>query len=247
MNGPETEIGGSADAFPSTLWTVVLKAQDPGSTGRREALGKLIETYWKPAYFFIRRKGYSSEASKDLTQAFFAALLEKNYLQYVDRGRGRFRTFLFLSLEHFLSDERDKARAQKRGSGRTPLSLDFQNAEAEVARQLPATIPPDLAFRRDWAIQVMSDSIQALMARAEAAGKREEFDLLKPHLTRDSVPTTSYPEIARLLDVSEAEVRKRVHRMRAAYREAILETIRTYTGSEEEVREELADLFSAFS
>jgi RNA polymerase sigma-70 factor (ECF subfamily) len=112
MSAPDddTAIGGAKRSFQSTLWTVVLAAKDPSSPDRREALQQLIETYWKPVYLFIRRRGNDREASKDLAQGFFTALLERQFLQYVQRDRGKFRTFLLTALEHFMADEHDRAQ-----------------------------------------------------------------------------------------------------------------------------------------
>ena len=107
----ETEMGGGCIRFQPTAWTVVREAKD----GSRDALDRLIDTYWKPVYFFIRRRGNDIEASKDLTQSFFAALLEKEFIRDVSSDKGKFRSFLLAAATHFLSNERDKARAQKRG------------------------------------------------------------------------------------------------------------------------------------
>lgn len=232
---------------PSTLWTVVLTARDLESPGRREALGRLIERYWKPAYLFIRRSGSRPEDAQDLAQSFFATLLDKNYLKYVDRERGRFRTFLFLALRHFLSDEQGRARAQKRGAGRTVLSLDFRSAETGATLDVAAADAADLLFRRDWAVAVMDEALRMLAERATAAGREAEFALLRRHLSAGSASAPPFAEVARTLGLAEAEVRKRVHRLRVAYREAILDVIRGYTDGEAEVQDELADLFGAFA
>jgi len=109
--GDDTAIGGPKKEFQSTLWTVVLAAKDPASKDRRDALQKLIESYWKPVYLFIRRRGNDRETGKDLAQGFFTALLERNFLQYVQRDRGKFRTFLLTALEHFMADEHDRTPA----------------------------------------------------------------------------------------------------------------------------------------
>jgi RNA polymerase sigma-70 factor (ECF subfamily) len=243
--GDDTAMGGPRKGFQSTLWTVVLTAKDPTSAERREALQQLIETYWKPVYLFIRRRGNDSEAAKDLAQGFFTALLERNFLQYVERGRGKFRTFLLTALEHFMADEHDRARAMKRGGGRQVLSVDF--AAAESALRAPASEPPDRMFRRDWALRVMAQALEALRADFAGRGRGDEFSALRLHLTEGTKGAPSGAELAKSLGVSEGEARKRVFRARADYREAILRVIRDYTESEEDAREELADLLGAFS
>ncbi len=243
----ETAIGGDRRTFRSTLWTVVLKARDPSAPDRRDALQTLIETYWKPVYFFIRRKGGDPEASKDLAQGFFAALLERNYLQYVDRGRGKFRTFLLTALEHFLADEVDRARAQKRGGGRALLSLDFAQAESEASRQPVSDETPDRAFQRDWALRVMAQGLKTLRDEFASSGRLEEFEAFRLHLSYAAAEAPSYADVGRRLGITEDEVRTRIHRARGRYREAILEVVRSYTESEEDARDELRELFAAFA
>lgn len=242
----ETSIGGSHRAFVSTLWSVVLAARDADAPARREALQKLIESYWKPVYFFIRRKGADAESAKDLAQGFFAALLERNFLQYVRKDRGRFRTFLLTALEHFLADEHDRAQALKRGGGRSSFSLDFAGAEREM--EGPSTSEaPDRAFRRDWALRVLARGLETLRASFEASGRKEEFDALRLHLAIGGEKPPSYADLAARLGVSEQDVANRVHRARGAYREVILTIIHAYSETEEDARDELRDLLSAFS
>ncbi len=242
----ETSIGGPQRAFGSTLWTVVLEAQDPGSPGRREALQRLIEAYWKPVYFFVRRKGSDPESAKDLTQGFFAALLERNFLKNVHRDRGRFRTFLLTALENYLADERDRARALKRGGDRAVFPLDFEGAENEVPGEPASPESPDRAFRRDWAMRVLSRALQDVRAEFAASGREGEFEALRLHLSLGAGPAPSYADLARRLGVSEQDVANRIHRARARVREAVLGVIRSYSGTEEDAQEELRDLLSAF-
>jgi RNA polymerase sigma-70 factor (ECF subfamily) len=245
--GDDTAIGGSNRAFQSTLWTVVLTAKDPASKDRRDALQRLIETYWKPVYLFIRRKGNDREMAKDLAQGFFAALLERNFLQYVQRDRGKFRTFLLTALEHFMADEHDRAQALKRGGGREAFSLDFASAESEMGSEPAARDSLDRGFRRDWALRVMSQALRDVKREFEASGRAEEFEALRLHLSFTAKAAPSYAEVAASLGISEGDVRNRIHRTRARYKEAILDVIRSYTETEDDAREELRDLMSAFA
>ena len=217
MADDDTAIGGTKRGFQSTLWTVVLAAKDPAAADRRGALQTLIETYWKPVYLFIRRRGNDREVSKDLAQGFFTALLERNFLQYVQRDRGKFRTFLLTALEHFMADEHDRAQALKRGGGRQAISIDFAAAEAAMAA--PASDPPDRLFRRDWALRVMGQALEALKAGFAGRGRLDEFQALRFHLTEGTRGAPSGVELAKTLGISEAEVRKRIHRARADYKE----------------------------
>jgi RNA polymerase sigma-70 factor (ECF subfamily) len=245
MPDDETAIGGEKRAFQSTLWTVVLTAKDLSSADRRGALQRLIEAYWKPVYLFIRRRGNDVEVSKDLAQGFFTALLERNFLQYVQRDRGKFRTFLLTALEHFMADERDRAQALKRGAGRRAVSIDF--AAAESALGAPAGDTPDRLFRRDWALRVMGQALESLRADFAARAKLDEFIALRTHLTEGTRGAPSGAELARTLGISEADARKRVHRARADYKDAILRIIRDYTDTEDDAQEELRELLGSFS
>jgi RNA polymerase sigma factor (sigma-70 family) len=246
-NSPETEIGGPKGSFQSTLWSLVLRAKDPNSKDRRQALQKLIETYWKPLYCFVRRKGSPVEEGKDLTQGFFAELLAKDYLKYVDRDRGKFRTFLLTALEHYMADEHDRVKAQKRGGGQKLLSLDFAGAEEEILPSGAVAETPAHLFRRDWAVQVMAQAMDDLQRAFDSEGRAAEFEAFKLHLTSTRPEGASYDDLARSLGISVEDVRNRVRSTRARYRESILAVVRSYTESEEEAREELQDLMTAFS
>lgn len=241
----DTAIGGEKRSFESTLWTMVLTAKDPASVQRQQALQRLISAYWKPVYLFIRRKGNDVETGKDLAQGFFTALLERNFLRYVERDRGKFRTFLLTALEHFLADEHDRAQALKRGGGRQAVSLDF--AAAEAVMRSPASESPDRMFRRDWALRVMAQALDALKADFAARGKVDEFNVLRLHLTEGMRGAPSGAELAKTLGTSEVDARKRIHRARAGYKEAILRVIRDYTETEDDALEELSELLGAFS
>jgi RNA polymerase sigma factor (sigma-70 family) len=246
QRNPETEIGEGPGAFQSTLWSVVLRAKDPSSPERRKALEKLIQTYWKPLYFFVRRKGKNAEESKDLTQGFFAELLAKDYLKTLDPERGKFRAFLLSAFKHYLADHYDHDRAQKRGGGRPVLSLDFEGAETEAAG-VQTDSEPDRAYQRDWALQVMARALERLRGWFETAGRSAEFQALKGHLASTHPEGTSYEDIAKALGTNVEQVRNGVRAARARYRDAILEVIRDYTDGDADAKEELADLMSAFS
>lgn len=247
QRNPETEIGEGPGAFQSTLWSLVLRAKDPASPERREALEKLIQAYWKPLYLFVRRRGMNVEESKDLTQGFFAKLLTKDGLKTLVPERGKFRTFLLTAIKNYMADQFDHDRAQKRGGGRTPLSLDFEGADAEVALDPAAKASPDKGYQRDWAVHVMSQAMESLREFYHASERGGEFDQLKAHLTSLHPQDATYESVAVSLGISVDDVRNRVRAARVRYRDAILKVIRLYTDSPEEAREELKDLLSAFS
>jgi RNA polymerase sigma-70 factor (ECF subfamily) len=233
-------------AFRPTLWTVVLRAKDPSAPDRREALECLFRTYWKPVYFYVRRTR-DPEAAQDLTQGFFAAFLEKDYLQYVDRAKGPFRTFLIVALQHYLADEHDRERAQKRGGGQTVLSLDFARADPEVLREPAGAETPERLFQRRWALEVIKTALQKLREEFKSSDRLTEFEALSLYLSAGGKGAPTHADLARRLGVSESDVNNRVYRLRKRYREIILDEVRSYSGGEEEAREELLDLFSALS
>ena len=211
---PETEIGGPERSAPQTLWTLVLKAKDPTSPERRAALERLIQAYWKLAYFFIRRRGNDVEASKDIEQGLFAALLERNFLQYVKRGHGKFRTFLLTALQHYMADEFDRSQALKRGGGHSIVPLDFAKAESEVAPGSVAGASPEKIYHREWATRVMGEAMQSVRTEFECSGRSAEFEAMKLYLTQARPEGSSYAELGGVLGVSESDVRSRVRALR---------------------------------
>jgi RNA polymerase sigma factor (sigma-70 family) len=242
---PDTWMGGAQREFVTTLWTVVVRAKDPTSPERREALQKLIETYWKPLYHFVRRRGQDQDRAKDTVQSFFATLMEKDLLKFVQPSRGRFRTFLLLAMKSHVSSVKEHDTALKRGGGKPLFSLDFEAAEQEIEDK-SSDESPDQVYRREWALRVLKQALDSLRSKFEEEGRREEFEAVKLHLGAGSGERRSYAEIGTTLGLSEDEVRKRIHRARTLYREEIIGIIRAYTENESEVHEELDDLLSAF-
>ncbi len=236
----------AAGEFRTTLWTIILTAKDASSPERREALESLISRYWKPLYGFIRRRGHDPEASKDITQGFFTALIEKNFLQSVDREKGKFRTFLLAAFRHYAADEIDRGAAIKRGGGRTILPMDFEQAESEGLLDQNASESPDQRFLRDWALQVLAQALSEVKAEYASTGRIAEFEALQGHMVRNAT-AASYADLARRLNFSENDVRNRLHRARIHFREAILRVVRSYSATEESAQDELRDLFSAFT
>jgi len=232
--------------FRPTLWTVVLRAKDPNAPDRREALERLFQTYWKPIYFHIRRT-HDAEAAQDIAQGFFTTFLEKDYLKSVEREKGKFRTFLCVALRHYMADENDRARARKRGGGRSLLSLDFARAETEISRMPAAKDEPEKMFQRQWALEVIKRTLQALRAEFLASDRLAEFEAISLYLSAGGKQAPSHGDLAKRLGISETDVNNRVHRLRSRYRELILEEVRSYSDSEEEAQQELRDLFSAFA
>jgi RNA polymerase sigma factor (sigma-70 family) len=225
MSGGETSLGGGGREFRPTAWTQVQQARDADTTEARAAWDQLVGVYWKPVYFHIRRKGHGVEDAKDLTQAFFASLMERDALSGVDRGKGRFRTFVRACLEHFLANERDRQAAAKRRG-------DFDVREAEP--QFSA----DRDFEHDWAVTVLGKAFGELKAQAPREARVVEAQ---------QSGEKSLAQLAKELDTTEANVKVLAHRGRRQLKEFILRELRATVTKPGDEREELADLFRAFS
>ncbi len=227
--------------FVTTHWSVVLTAARSDTTRARAALENLCQTYWHPLYTYVRRRGYSPEDAQDLTQAFFTRLLERNAVATVAPEKGRFRSFLLASLNHFLADEWDKARAQKRGGGKV-ISLDLQSAETKLGEIPVENFTPEKAFEHRWAITLLEQVYQRLGEEYRAQGKTALFDTLRVSLAGKS-DAAPYADLARQLNMNEGAVKVAVHRLRQRYRTLLRETIADTVSSPDEVEDELRYLF----
>jgi RNA polymerase sigma factor (sigma-70 family) len=232
-----------AARFPTTRWTIV-SAAGCHSLDSAEALNELCRAYWFPVYAFIRRRGYSPETAEDLSQGFFARILEHDTLSGARRERGKFRSFLLASLTNFLSNEWDRSQAQKRGGGVTTLSLDFEAGEARYHHEPCHELTPEALFERGWAIAVLDRVLDRLRAEHSHKGQAAQFDKLQVFLTGDQ-DHGSYDEVARSLNVSEGAVRTAVHRLRRRYGELVREEIEGIVGDPGEVEGEIRFLLAA--
>ena len=222
----------------TTSWTQVLAAREAPTDASRLALESLCQAYWYPIYTFVRGQGLDAEDARDATQAYFAQLLEKDYLEDCDPARGRFRVFLMTSVRNFLSKEREKSRTWKRGGRATVLSLDA-DAEGRYRDEPVDRLTPEDVFERRWALTLLERVLARLRSEHAAAGRGREFERLKPYLTGDE-PTTSYREVAADLRLTESAVKTAVHRLRqqfgAALRDEIAETVADPDDVDDEVR-----------
>jgi len=232
-----------ARQFVTTRWTIVLTAGRSDTMQARVALEELCQTYWYPLYAYVRRQGHSPEDAQDLTQEFFAKLIAKHYLGDVDRSKGKFRSFLLASLKHFLANEWDKARAQKRGGSQTIVSLD---AETRYSLEPADEVSADKIFERRWALTLLDEVLKQLREKYAADGKGKLFEQLKVTLTgeRSTIP---YAEIGARIGMTEGAVEVAVHRLRQHYRKAVRAEIAETVAGPEEVEEELRYLFAALS
>ena len=235
-----------AGHFQTTHWSVVLAAGQRVTPQSAEALEKLCRTYWYPLYAYIRRQGYDAHDAQDLTQAFFARFLEKNYLGDVDRAKGKFRSFLLASLKHFLANEWDKARAKKRGGAQTFIPLDNGSAETRYGLEPAHDETADKIYERRWALTLLDQVLARLQGEYVAAGKTRSFDELKVFLTGEK-SSAPYSEVAAKLKLTEGAVKVAVHRLRHRYRELLRAEIAQTVGSPDEIDAELRHLFAALS
>jgi RNA polymerase sigma-70 factor (ECF subfamily) len=224
----------------------VLQAGDEQSSAGQEALEKLCRTYWFPLFAYLRRKGYNEDAAKDLTQAFFALLLERRDLQSVDARKGKFRTFLLTSLTHFLSNERDRANACKRGGGKVIFSLDAISPD-QFHRFEPATdLSPDKLFDLRWAMTLLDQAVRRLQQEMAESGKAAQFGELKVFLTSNP-QGGEYTQAAERLGCTSQAVAVTVHRMRQRYRELVRSEVAQTVASPTEVEEEMRHLRDALN
>ena len=228
----------------TTHWSVVLAAADRADPDRDRALADLCETYWYPLYAYVRRRGNSADEAEELTQEFFARVLEKDYLTAAGPEKGRFRAFLLVCLKRFLANEWDRKRAKKRGGDRRKLSIDFQDADRRYRLEPVDDLTAERIFERRWALSLLARTLSQLADEMTAAGKGEVFEKLKAYLTAgaDEPP---YAETAGELGMSQGAIKVRVHRMRQRYRQVLRGQIAMTLGDPNDVDDEIRGLFSA--
>lgn len=227
------------DLFLTTRWTIVRRARESDTTGARAAMAELCKTYWPPLYAYVRRSGGTPHDAEDLTQGFFARLLRLDSLARVSRERGKFRAFLLASLKHFLSDERDFARAQKRDATLT-FSLDAAAAEDRYRAVPDDALTPDQVFERQWAMTLLETVMERLRREYESSGRGELFSALRFAIVGEK--STDSAELAARLGLSDEALRVAIHRLRQRYRAALREELAHTVSSESEVLDELRAL-----
>jgi RNA polymerase sigma-70 factor (ECF subfamily) len=232
-------------SFATTHWSLVLAARDRAEPGAADALASLCALYWYPLYAYVRRRGHGAEEAHDLTQEFFARLLEKDFLAGVDRGKGKFRSFLLASCNHFLANEHDRARAKKRGGGQRVLSLDAADAEGRYLSEPAGGLTPEQLFERRWALALLQEVMGRLRDEFEAKGKGRLFERLRGFLVGEK--GGGYRRAADELRLSEGAVKVAVHRLRQRYRALLHEEIGRTVETTDEIEAEVRALFAALS
>jgi RNA polymerase sigma-70 factor (ECF subfamily) len=238
-HAPQDEDGPrDARQMATTHWSVVLAAGDVRRPDAREALSTLCEAYWYPVYAYARRRAANIHEAQDITQEFFTHLVEKNTLAAADPARGRFRAFLLTALKNFLANEWHKARAQKRGGGRAPVSLDFPSGEIRFGAAAATGDTPEKLFDREWTVTLLDDAVARLQAEYAAKGKEQLFEVLKAAIVagQERIP---FAEAAQRLGMTENAAQVAAHRLRKRYRELIRERIANTVADPGEIDDEI--------
>jgi RNA polymerase sigma factor (sigma-70 family) len=248
---PSSGLQAGTGRFKTTAWTVVLHAKDPDDTKFRTSLEYLVETYWKPVYYFVRSKGHKHDPAKDLTQEFFALFLEKNFLKSVDREKGRFRTFLLTALTRFLMNAHARDKALKRGGGLKPIqSLDaLKDEDIGTGYEPQKGETPEEAFNRHWAKALLARVFERLEQVCANEDRHVYYEVLKAQFF-GSTPDgrrPSYKDIADQLHLSEVDVTNFLHRAKRIYKDLLRDEIRSYVATENEVEDEIRDLWRCLS
>ena len=229
-------------AFVTTQWSVVLAAQG-SSPASDEALEKLCRTYWWPLYGFVRRNGYKPEEAQDLTQGFFALLLERRDLDVVRREKGRLRSYLLVSLKNFLGKARRREMAIKRGEGRALVPLDELIERERMALEPSDALTADRIFERRWALTLLEQVLSRLELEHQTAGNAKLFDCLKELLSSDP-DRRSQADLAKELGMTENAVKQAFHRFRQRYRQLLREEIANTVAVPGDVEDELRHFIS---
>ncbi|MHC1766699.1 MAG: RNA polymerase sigma factor [Verrucomicrobiia bacterium] len=232
--------------FVTTHWSVVLDAADVDSPHRRESLERLCSTYWYPLYAFIRRRGHTPEDAQDLTQAFFARLLQKDYLSDVKQERGRFRSFLLAALRHFLANEWDRTRAAKRGGGQLLIPIDEAAAENRFALDLSHDLTAERIYERSWAATVIDQVRSRLRQEYLANGQSERFAVLE-QLLPGAAGAVRQADAAEQLGMSLSALKSEVHRLKRRHGELLRAEIAHTVVRSEDIDEEIRYLIQIVS
>ena len=227
--------------FATTQWSVVVAAGTADSPTSREALSQLCETYWYPLYAYARRRVDNVHVAQDLTQAFFACLLERHTIAKADPNRGRFRAFLLTALQNFLTNEWEKARSVKRGGGKAELSLDFESGESRYQTEPVHDLTPEKLFERRWVLTILDQVLESLKSELSQAGRLQYFEQFKEALTGETAKD-DYSKAAVELGITQTAAKQAAYRLRKRYRELFRQEVGRTLGPDEEIDQEIGRL-----
>lgn len=231
--------------FPTTEWSLLAKASLNGESGAKDAMEELCRRYWLPIHQYIRSRGYPDAESQDLTQGFLIHLLDKSALKKADQQRGRFRSFILGSLTHYLSNDKEKAAAEKRGAGQLQESLSADGSKQEL-HQAHINAPESLVFDREWAVVVLERALARIQELYLGDAKSEEYRILRQFLPGATQPM-SYEDAAKGLRTSLPALKSDIHRIRHRFRELVREEIATTVSAPHEIPAEMQYLHRVLS
>ncbi len=229
--------------FSTTLWSQVFSAQTPDDTQGWKALESLCERYWYPLYAFARQSGNNHEDARDLVQGFFEYILSRTFLAQADPNRGRFRSFLLGAFKHYISNQKVKQRAQKRGNGKIHASLEDPGLNEKYLAEADIASNPEYEFDRRWALNLLEGVMKELRSDWQSRGQKEAFERLKPFLLHGpGNGNETYASVASVMGITEAAFKMRVKRLREQYRTILHRTIADTVQDPSEISQELTYL-----
>lgn len=232
-------------AFAGTRWSVVVKARSKDLSMARKALSELCSIYWYPLYAFARRSGCNHHEAEDITQGLFLHLISKDGLSSVDPRKGKFRSFLLIAMKHFMANEWHRSQAQKRGGGKTIVSIDMGAGEGRYESEPVDVVTPESLYDRGWAMTVLQTCVDDMEEEYCAKGKREAFNLLKDRIIGET-GSEPYSVLAEKLNMTEGNVKVSIHRLRRRFGEILRDHVAQTVESAADVDEELRYLISCF-
>jgi RNA polymerase sigma factor (sigma-70 family) len=235
-------------AFPTTHWSRVAHAVNPGAPEARAALAELCEAYWYPIYAYIRRKGHDADLALDLTQDYFTRLLETGVLASADHRQGRFRAFLRTDCGFFLSHYRERRRALKRGGGHGALPIDARDAEGRYLREPADTTTPERLFDQTWAMNLLDEVLKQLEGEYADTGRAAQFKILQGAIGNQA-RKVSYEDLGARMGTNVGAVQQAVQRLRKRYKAILRERIAATLDEPDEaaIDDEIRDLFAALA
>lgn len=247
VRAPATSVYAAGErVFATTRWSLVLQAGGPTSKGSAAALEQLCRTYWLPLYSFARRNGTPAHDAEDLTQAFFAFLLEKDTIARADRERGRFRTFLLAAFKNFQANARAHRATVKRGSGRSLISFDALSPEGMYSTEFRHDLSPEKLYDQKWAVSLLDQALQSLRQEYVAVGKGPLFEVMRGVIWGRR-PETGYDSLAKQTGLTEGAFKVAVHRLRGRFKECLRQEVAQTVGTPAEIDDELRHLLNVVS